>query len=97
MASGIPEFGVESQFLVIWDLKSSAAKLSDVKLLKTQNWSCKWSCNTSPKVTWANAHWHHLETFKREAARERERERELQLVLLVGSGVGGKLHHRGSI
>ena len=33
----IPEFGVESQFLVIWDLKSSDAKLSDVKLLKTQN------------------------------------------------------------
>ena len=79
----IPEFGVESQFLVIWDLKSSAAKLSDVKLLKTQNWSCKWSCNTSPKVTWANAHWHHLETFKREAAREREREIERVTVSVV--------------
>ena len=89
----IPEFGVESQVFVIWDLKSSAAKLSDVKLLKTQNWSCKWSCNTIPKVTWANAG-----TIWR-LSRERllGRERELQLVLLVASGVGGKLHHRGSI
>ena len=79
----IPEFGVESQFLVIWDLKSSDAKLSDVKLLKTQNWSCKWSCNTIPKVTWANAGTIWRLSRERLLGRERERERERVTVSVV--------------
>ena len=62
--AGIPEFGVKSQ--------SPSGISSAAKFVENTELANKWSCNTIPKVTWANVGT--IWRLSREAARERERE-----------------------